>query len=135
MIVVDANVIAYLLLPGDFVSYAESLLCNDPEWHVPVLWRSEIRSVLGAWMRNRDLSRQKAVRLFETAERIVQGREHIVSAAEVLRLMDSTDCSAYDCEYAALAGQLSVPLVTCDKQLLRAFPAFAVSLLDSHVKP
>jgi predicted nucleic acid-binding protein len=39
-----------------------------------------------------------------------------------------SDCSAYDCEFAALAMRLGVKLVTMDSKLLRAFPKYAVSL-------
>jgi hypothetical protein len=35
---------------------------------------------------------------------------------------------AYDCEFIATASDLNVPLVTVDKQLLRAFPGVALSL-------
>jgi predicted nucleic acid-binding protein len=46
----------------------------------------------------------------------------------VLELVRDTDCSAYDCEFAALAMRLGVRLVTMDSKLLRAFPKHAVSL-------
>jgi len=45
-----------------------------------------------------------------------------------LELAYRTQCSAYDCEYVALAQELDVPLVTADKQLVAAFPKTAVSL-------
>lgn len=37
-------------------------------------------------------------------------------------------CSAYDCEFVALARTLSTKLVTMDVKLLRAFPGIAVAL-------
>jgi predicted nucleic acid-binding protein len=49
---------------------------------------------------------------------------------QVLTLTDSSTCSAYDCEFVALAKQLSVKLVTQDKKILREFPDVAVSLDD-----
>jgi len=39
-----------------------------------------------------------------------------------------SDCSAYDCEFMALAMKLDTRLVTVDKKLLRAFPKRAVGL-------
>jgi len=43
----------------------------------------------------------------------------------VLDLVASSTCTAYDCEFVALARELAVPLVTTDKQILRDFPAIA----------
>jgi predicted nucleic acid-binding protein len=44
-----------------------------------------------------------------------------------LQLAAESGCSAYDCEFVALARDLEVPLVTADRQLLAAFPSTAVS--------
>jgi len=49
---------------------------------------------------------------------------------QVLTLTDSSQCSAYDWEFVALAKQLSVKLVTEDKKILREFPEVTVSLDD-----
>jgi predicted nucleic acid-binding protein len=47
----------------------------------------------------------------------------------VLELVRDSDCSAYDCEFIALAIKLDTKLVTVDKKLLKAFPTRAVALL------
>ena len=44
--------------------------------------------------------------------------------------MAASECSAYDCEYVALAEELAVPLVTAYRQLLRTFPDRAISPKD-----
>ena len=54
--------------------------------------------------------------------------EYSVPTERIIKLVLASDCSAYDCEYVALAQDLGVPLVTADKQVLRAFPKTAVSL-------
>jgi hypothetical protein len=46
----------------------------------------------------------------------------------------SSKCSAYDCEFVALAQDLSVPLVTSDQKILTAFPETAVSPDDFLVE-
>ncbi|MCP9821885.1 type II toxin-antitoxin system VapC family toxin [Cyanobium sp. L1E-Cus] len=51
MIVVDTNVLAYLLLPGPKTSLAEALLLEQPRWTAPPLWRSEWRNVLSGYLR------------------------------------------------------------------------------------
>ncbi len=41
MIVVDANVIAYLWLPDNRTAATERLLKKDSDWNAPFLWSSE----------------------------------------------------------------------------------------------
>jgi predicted nucleic acid-binding protein len=55
-------------------------------------------------------------------------RSYDVSSEKVLELAMQSNCSAYDCEYVALAQDLGVPLVTADKQILKAFPKIAISM-------
>ncbi|NLH43945.1 MAG: type II toxin-antitoxin system VapC family toxin [Planctomycetes bacterium] len=51
-----------------------------------------------------------------------------VASHPVLALAAASACSAYDCEFVALAKDLNLPLVTADKQILTQFPDVAVSL-------
>jgi predicted nucleic acid-binding protein len=128
MIVVDVNVVAYLYLPGPFTQSAENLLLRDADWAVPRLWRSEFRNILATYLRQGLLSLDQAIDMFKSAQDLLADNEFEVSALPVLRLAHETGCSAYGCEYVALAQHLSVPLVTADKQLLKAFPAVATAL-------
>ncbi len=125
MIVVDTNVVAYLLLAGPQTEKAEALLLHDPEWAAPVLWRSELRNVLSGYLRRGQLDRQQVLRLQGQAESLLQGREVPVDSADVFRLVETSDCSAYDCEFVAAALALQTRLITSDRQLLRAFPTLA----------
>ena len=128
MIVVDTNILAYLYLPTDMTSSAESLLASDPQWVVPVLWRSEFRNILSGYMRRGSLSFDAVLALQAEAEALVAGAEYEVNSRAVLELVRDSDCSAYDCEVVALAKALGVKLVTADKKLLRAFRDVAVGL-------
>lgn len=103
MIVVDTNVLAYLYLPTEFTTHAEALLEHDPEWVAPVLWRSEFRSILAGYLRRKTLAFDDARALQAEAESLLAGNEHKVDSQRVLELVRDTDCSAYDCEFAALA--------------------------------
>ena len=58
----------------------------------------------------------------------MSGQEYIIPSSLVMRKVSESYCSAYDCEYAALADDLAVKLVTSDKQILKAFPKTAISL-------
>jgi len=128
MIVVDSNVVAYLYLPGDHTDKAEALLEQDADWAAPLLWRSEFRNILAGYMRRKALSFEMARDLQLEAESLLAGAEHEVDSRRVLELVRDSDCSAYDCEFVALAKTLGVKLVTMDTKLLKAFPKHAVSL-------
>ena len=47
-----------------------------------------------------------------------------------MRLIETSPCAAYDCEFVAVAQALDLPLVTADKRLLAAFPGTAVGLAE-----
>ena len=126
MIVVDTNILAYLYLPTDQSASAEALLASDPDWAVPVLWRSEFRNILAGYLRRGSLTFEAVLSVQAEAEALVAGAEHEVNSRSVLELVRDSDCTAYDCEFVALARALGVRLVTADKKLLRAFPTVAV---------
>lgn len=65
----------------------------------PFLWRSELANVPGTCVRN-----------------------------ERLRLAKATGCSAYDCEFVALALNLGVKLVSVDQSLIESLPETGVPL-------
>lgn len=128
MIVVDTNVVAYLYLQGDFTERSEALLEHDPDWAAPLLWRSEFRNILAGYLRRKTLTFESALQLQREAESLLAGAEHEVDSRLVLELVRESDCSAYDCEFVALAITLGVRLVTMDAKLLKAFPARTVAL-------
>lgn len=129
MIVVDSNILAYLYLPGEFTAAAETLLEQEPEWTAPLLWRSEFRNILAGYVRRRMLSFEQACSLQAEAEALMTGFEFEVHSRDVLELVRDSECSAYDCEFVALAERLDAKLVTMDKKVLNAFPTRAVSLV------
>jgi predicted nucleic acid-binding protein len=128
VIVVDSNVVAYLYLPGKFTDKAEGLLEHDADWAAPLLWRSEFRNVLAGYMRRKTLTLEAARGLQLEAESLLNGAEYEVDSQLVLELVRDSNCSAYDCEFVALAVTLGVTLVTLDTKLLKAFPSYAVAL-------
>jgi predicted nucleic acid-binding protein len=125
VIVVDANVIVALWLPTSGSDLSERLLARDPEWAAPLLWRSELRSVLAGYLRRGALDASRASAIAEDAEEHLRGREYQVPSSDVLRCVAESRCSAYDCEYVALAQQLGVALITNDREILSQFPRVA----------
>jgi predicted nucleic acid-binding protein len=128
MIAADANLIAYFSIHSEHSALAEAVYAKDPAWAVPLLWRSEYLNTLAKYMQHRAMGLDTALLSLRSAEEIIGGREYRISSEKILELAGQSGCSAYDCEYVALAQDLDVPLVTTDKQILRAFPKNAVAL-------
>lgn len=128
MIVADANVILYLLLPGQRTDDAVAALARDDDWRVPAIWRSEVRNALRGHVRAGDIELSTAVAIMRDAElRFRDGEEH-VDSARVIELACTTGLSAYDCEYVTVAESLGAVLVTADDRVVRTFPEHAVAL-------
>ena len=128
MIVVDSNVVAYCWILGDKSEVAQRVRVRDPEWHVPYLWRSELRNALAGYLWRGSIDVARAAATMAAAERALAGCEHMVSSDTVLELTVGSRLSAYDCEFVALARSLAVPLVTEDAAVLKAFPELALSM-------
>lgn len=125
MIVVDTNIIASLYLPTDGTETAERLKVAQPDWMAPYLWRSEFRNVLSNHMRHAGLLLEDAVNLQNHAEAMMRGWEYDPISVDVLTLAQESGCTAYDCEFVALAMATKTELATLDKKILRVFPAIA----------
>ena len=81
-------------------------------------------------VRFKDLDLNDILEIVSEAEHWMMGREYTVVSNKVLGLAGSSGCSAYDCEIVSLAMDLDTPLVTSDRQILRAFPKMVVSPED-----
>jgi predicted nucleic acid-binding protein len=128
VIVVDTNVIAYLLIPGPWTEAAEDLLQAEPVWAAPPLWRSEFRNILAGYLRRGTLSFEQTLALQSSAESLLAGHENSVDSRAVIELVQGSNCSAYDCEFVALARHIGSVLYTLDAKLLAAFPDTAKPL-------
>lgn len=126
MIVADTNLTTYLLMEGPMLPLAEAVFRRDPEWLAPVLWRSEFRNILAGFMRRGQLSTDGAIAYWRQAESFIHTSDD-ESSPTILRLTHASGCTAYDCEFVALAQKLGISLVTADNQVLKAFPGIAVS--------
>jgi len=126
MIVVDTNVIASLLVPNDMDELAYKVLRKDPEWIAPLLWCSELRNVMAIYLRNDILEFSTILQAMQEAEQLMEAHAYEVNSTHVLRLVNSSACSSYDCEFVALADDLGVQLVTFDKQICSEFSGIAV---------
>ena len=130
VIVVDTNVLIYFWLRTEQARQAERLYARDPDWIAPMLWRSEFRSALSLYVRKGRMSLEQAMYAIASAEEQMDDHEHIVDSRAVMELAIESGCSAYDCEFVALAEAVGVPLITGDRRIVERFPKIAQPLPD-----
>jgi predicted nucleic acid-binding protein len=103
-------------------------LAKDADWIAPLLWRSEFRNALAGAIRQNLITLAVANDIADKAEWHFVNHEFAVSSRAVLDLIANSACSAYDCEFVALAEEQRVPLITLDRQVPHTFSEIAVSL-------
>jgi len=128
VIVVDTNLLVYLYIQSEHTKRTEKAFLKDSAWVAPLLWRSEFLNVLTACLRKGIVDLEAAIEIAGEAELLMEGGEFSVGSLDVLKLAAESRCSAYDCEFVALAHELNAPLVTTDRQILSEFPEVARSL-------
>ena len=134
-VVVDTNIVAYYWLPGAHTERAVALRQGCDEWFVPKLWRSEFCSVVGQYLRAGAVGLEQAKALIRSAEAELVDSERESDSAIVMDLVAASSCSAYDCEFVALAMSLGIPLVTEDARVVREFPEVAVNMTGALSGP
>ena len=128
MICVDTNIICYRYMASPFSAAADAAWAKDTDWIMRILWRSEFRNALAGSIRRRSLTVEEAIAIANLAEAMLDRKEFAVSTSAVLQLVSRSNCSAYDCEFVALAYANGVRFLTVDRQILREFPDVAISL-------
>jgi predicted nucleic acid-binding protein len=127
MIVVDTNVIAYLLIDGERSEMARAVWARDSRWMLPTLWRSEFLNILITSVRARVLTWVDAERIWQVAISIFGESEVEPSGTAVLKTASERNLSAHDAQFVVAAADLGVPLVTYDRRILNACPDIAVA--------
>ena len=127
MIVVDTNVICYLLMPGERTAAAERLYRCDPEWIAPRLWLDELLNVLATSERQAFLDAEQAAAILSDAVDLMQDGTYEVPPERVLAIARRTGCSAYDSQFIALAEDRHLKLHTWDRKILERCPDLAVA--------
>ncbi|MGC6427697.1 MAG: type II toxin-antitoxin system VapC family toxin [Akkermansiaceae bacterium] len=125
MIVVDTNVIAYLLIAGTFTKDAQALRVSEPEWVAPRLWLDEFLNILATSERNDLMTRAAADQTLALACELMEDCSYDLPAQRILATARRTSCTAYDSQYVCLAEDLGVKLYTYDKRVLTNCPDIA----------
>ena len=127
MIVVDTNVLVYLLLSGYENEKSHEVFQKDMNWMIPSLARREFCNTLLMHYRKELVTYMEAKELLKTFDKLVNDKTYDVSPSQVLEVGLNSTLSIYDSEFIGLAKKHNCTLVTNDKKILRSFPEIAQS--------
>lgn len=130
MIVVDTNVIAYLLIEGDRTAEARALRVADPDWRSEPFLLVEFSNLLATQVRAKAFSAAQAKSLLESAAQQITAWVDVPHSTALSVALDR-GVSAYDARFVACARRLAVPLVTEDTRLRAATPGWSMSIADA----
>ena len=131
MLIVDTNVLAYLLIEGDYTAAARLLHRRDDDWRSEAFIMVEFANVLTASIAARRMNLVRAQRFLADARSLLRGKLALISYDSVLSLAVQYRVTAYDARFLALAQQLDRRLVTEDAKLRAAAPKLTQSLAEA----
>lgn len=130
MIVVDANILVYSLIEGDYSPLVHKLRERDMDWRTTGLCRHEILNVLATYQRHDILTLAQCKKLLEHAERFMKVAQCEMKMDAALAVAAKYTITGYDAQYVALAQSLNAPLITEDRKLREAVPGIAFSMQE-----
>jgi predicted nucleic acid-binding protein len=130
MVVVDTNILAYLLIAGDHTKEAQALFARDAEWKSEAFVLIEFSNILATYERTGGLTRSQAEHLLNEAEIRIHSLVSLPHIA-ALRTAQQFTVSAYDARFLATAEKLGTRLVTEDTKLRAAAPTLTQSLAEA----
>lgn len=128
MIVVDANIIAYLTIESELSREARMVAEIDPDWRVPPLWRYELTSAVTTMIRAGAMNLVQGKLALEQAGKLFSDSERSIDQTAVLDTAMQYGISAYDAQYVALAQREGVQCLTNDGPLAKKTPGVTVLL-------
>ncbi len=131
MMVVDTNVIIPLFIRSAESAAAVALREKDDHWRTEAFALVEISNVLATYQRAKFLTAADAHRHLQNAERFLSPHLFSISHLDALALAIRYGITAYDARFLAVAGALSVKLVTEDARLRAAAPDLTQSLAEA----
>lgn len=131
-VVVDTNVVAYLLLgTHNFVDEARACLDTVSNPIAPAHWEAELANVIWMAVRSGVLPPEEGLVRLGLARRL--GIESVMTATlcqgALLRSVAS-GVAVYDTLFVELAWRTGCPLLTFDKAVIKAFPDIAIRPRD-----
>jgi len=131
MLLVDTNVVVYLLIAGDYTAAAQQLRARDSDWRSEAFLLVEFTNLLASSIATKRMTLSLAQDLLAKATALFDGKLGRIPHSSVLATAARHRVSAYDARFLALAGQLGRRLVTEDTRLRAAAPALTQSLAEA----
>ena len=131
MLLVDTNVVAYLLIEGDHTKAAQKLHSRDSDWRSEAFLLVEFTNALASSMARKRMTLSLAEDFLAKAAALFDEKLGRVPHASVLAIAARHRVSAYDARFLALADQLGSRLITEDARLRAAAPALTQSLAEA----
>lgn len=130
VVLVDTNILAYLMIEGDCTASAQELFERDSDWCSEGFVMVEFSNVIATYVRTGALSQAQGSRLLAEAHLHLPTLHNIVNA-QALEVAMQYGISAYDARFISLARQLKLKLVTEDAKLRTAVPSWTIALADA----
>ena len=131
MLLVDTNVVAYLLIQGDHTASVQELRRRDPDWRSEAFLLVEFTNVLASSIATKRMTVPVAQDSLAKAVSLFDGKLARIAHASVLSIAARHRVSAYDARFLALADQLGRRLVTEDARLRIAAPELTQTLAEA----
>ena len=130
MVLIDTNILVYLLVNGDRTKAAHALFARDPDWRSEDFLLIEFSNVIATFVRMKLLTRMQGNALLGGATKRMTG---LIALPHSQALDTATEfgISAYDARFIGLAKQLGAKLVTEDTKLRAAVPTWTRSLAQA----
>ena len=130
VVLIDTNILAYLMIEGDRTDAAQQLFKRDSDWCSEAFVMVEFSNVLATYVRAGALTQAQGSKLLTDAQVHIPTL-HSVANAQALENAMQFQISAYDARFIALAKQLKLKLVTEDAKLRGAVPSWTLSLVEA----
>ena len=131
MLLVDTNVVAYLLIEGDYTEAAQELHIRDSDWRSEAFLLVEFTNVLVSSIARKRMTLSMAEDFLAKVVALFDGKLGRIPHASVLAIATRHRVSAYDARFLSLADQLGSRLITEDARLRAAAPALTQSLAEA----
>ena len=130
MVLVDTNIITYLMIRGNRTAAAQQLYERDSDWCSEAFVMVEFSNVIATYVRTRALSQAQGTKLLAESQAHLSTLHSVVNT-QALESAMQFGISAYDARFISLAKQLKMKLITEDVKLRVAVPALTMSLDDA----